>query len=449
VISWKDTNGRLWSPLQHQKKSLSRWIENGYRLRCLHQTGSGKTYVFLFCYLYLYYTLNYFPKGIIVCTRTLEKTTWTPLLKLWGIDKYLKVDTYQKIHNSPEILKDKEFIAIDEDHYLGTYKAKMVKTFLEHSMDIPYKITGTGTQEKGGIGDYFFSMKFLTGHDYSADKWMRSWGARYNLSLHKYLCSRENLEKMLYFYEPLMETVFLSDVMELPKFKDISVEMNLPKEQREAYDTFAYRDEYQLHALQDLPAQVILRLICSDVLPENEPTIKGKGQMHYKTKKVWDTKINKILDIVKKEDLPIIIWSRFRSFSDKLFHVLSETYRVQLWAGGTEKDLDKFDRGETDIVVASHQSVAEGMNLQRSHVAIFAHPDFDPTKYVQARYRIFRIGQKQLVKYYHLIYKDTIEEKIFKVLHGKQKNQKKSLKKIAKIEAEKNKRKLLSDFNKK
>lgn len=444
MIQWIDTKGRRWSPLKHQEQSRLRWLENGYKLRCLHETGTGKTFVFLFCYLSLYFMQKKFPKGLIVCTRTLEKTTWTPLLKLWGLDKHLIAETYQKIHNDPDILKDIEFIAIDEDHYLSSYKGKMTKTFLLYTRHIPYKILGTGTPEPRGLSDWFFSIKFLTGIYDSADKWIRSWGGWYKIEIYQYVCKKENFDKMLYYYAPLLDTVKLENVEELPKVHDHFIEMELSPEQQEAYDSFGYRNEFQLHALNPLTEGIILRMICSDVLTENVPEEPSPGVLKYEVKKIWKSKINKIKELCKTCDKPIIIWSRFRNFSEKLYEILSEKYSVQLWAGGTEKDLEKFNRGETEIIVASHQSVAEGVNLQKSHVAIFVHPDFDVTKYLQARHRIYRIGQESEVHYYHLIYKNTIEEKVWRAVNVKERRQNKTINFIAKTEVNKVKRKLLS-----
>jgi TATA-binding protein-associated factor len=61
-----------------------------------------------------------------------------------------------------------------------------------------------------------------------------------------------------------------------------------------------------------------------------------------------------------------------------------------------------------------------GLNLQAADTVIFLESDWNPQVDLQAMDRTHRIGQKQSVKVYRLITKDSIEEKIMKIQKQKQ-----------------------------
>jgi len=121
-------------------------------------------------------------------------------------------------------------------------------------------------------------------------------------------------------------------------------------------------------------------------------------------------------------DEKVIVWVWWRAFTDSLMEGLKKKkISAVLVNGGVsnkQKLIDKF-KGDTQVLVASLGSIAEGLNLQFCHNQIIANQWYDIIKDEQSQGRIERTGQESEMMSIRIVAKNSIEEEVVKVLKNK------------------------------
>jgi SNF2 family DNA or RNA helicase len=110
---------------------------------------------------------------------------------------------------------------------------------------------------------------------------------------------------------------------------------------------------------------------------------------------------------------------------EKLFKEYNYSY-LRLDGSTTTVNRNKYvnqfqnNDSKVEIFLISLKAGGVGLNLTNARTAILFEPWWNPAVEEQAFARIDRIGQLQTTKIYRLIYKNSIEEKIDKLIHEKQ-----------------------------
>lgn len=159
-----------------------------------------------------------------------------------------------------------------------------------------------------------------------------------------------------------------------------------------------------------------------------------------------DPKCNRVLDILTKgtggRDTPwmksgCILFSQYYDSAHFLAEYLSSQLsdvNIGLYAGGDKSGVflnGQFEKKEKDDIkraVKSHEirilvgtdAASEGLNLQTLSTLINLDLPWNPTRLEQRKGRIQRIGQvSDTVRIYNMRYKDSVEDKVHKVLSGR------------------------------
>ncbi len=107
-----------------------------------------------------------------------------------------------------------------------------------------------------------------------------------------------------------------------------------------------------------------------------------------------------------------------------LLHKSLHEYSPSSIIGGqsdTERqgNIDRFQNGETKLMIAGLRAGNVGINLTRAKYVIFAELDWSPAIHRQAEDRLHRIGQKNTVFAYYLIGNGTLDDHVANVLVDK------------------------------
>ena len=132
--------------------------------------------------------------------------------------------------------------------------------------------------------------------------------------------------------------------------------------------------------------------------------------------------INFVTNIMEIEE-SVVVFCHHRSIHNLLHQNLSDFSPVSIIGGQSDKvrqeQIDKFQNGESKLMIAGLRAGNLGINLHRARYVIFAELDWSPAIHRQAEDRLHRIGQKNTVFAYYLIGNGTLDNHVANVLVDK------------------------------
>jgi len=132
--------------------------------------------------------------------------------------------------------------------------------------------------------------------------------------------------------------------------------------------------------------------------------------------------INFVKNIMEIEE-SVVVFCHHRAIHTLLHQSLQEFSPVAIIGGQTDSfrqgQIDKFQNGESKLMIAGLRAGNIGINLTRAKYVIFAELDWSPAIHRQAEDRLHRIGQKNTVFAYYLIGNGTLDDHVADILVDK------------------------------
>jgi len=132
--------------------------------------------------------------------------------------------------------------------------------------------------------------------------------------------------------------------------------------------------------------------------------------------------INFVKNIMEIEE-SVVVFCHHKVIHKLLHESLSEFSPVSIIGGQSDKlrqdQIDKFQKGESKLMIAGLRAGNVGINLTRAKYVIFAELDWSPAIHRQAEDRLHRIGQKNTVFAYYLIGNGTLDDHVANILVDK------------------------------
>lgn len=129
-----------------------------------------------------------------------------------------------------------------------------------------------------------------------------------------------------------------------------------------------------------------------------------------------EDKLKAFRDLLESSDDRMIVFYNFTAELDAMLDIADELNRPTSQVNGPIKDLDNYNVYDNSVTFIQYQAGAMGLNLQLSNKIIYFTPPLSSELFEQSKKRIHRIGQEKPCFYYYLTCKNSIEEKIYKVL---------------------------------
>ena len=137
-------------------------------------------------------------------------------------------------------------------------------------------------------------------------------------------------------------------------------------------------------------------------------------------------KLHHVIDFVKnimEIEESVVVFCHHK-YIHKLLHESLQEFKPSSIIGGQndqirQDNIDRFQNGDTKLMVAGLRAGSMGINLTRAKYVIFAELDWSPAIHRQAEDRLHRIGQKNTVFAYYLIGKRTLDEHVANILVDK------------------------------
>ena len=132
--------------------------------------------------------------------------------------------------------------------------------------------------------------------------------------------------------------------------------------------------------------------------------------------------INFVKNIMEIEE-SVVVFCHHKVIHKLLHESLHEFTPVSIIGGQSDKfrqdQIDKFQKGESKLMIAGIRAGNVGINLTRAKYVIFAELDWSPAIHRQAEDRLHRIGQKNTVFAYYLIGNGTLDDHVASILVDK------------------------------
>jgi chromodomain-helicase-DNA-binding protein 7 len=339
------------------------------------------------------------------------------------------VTTYEIIIADFSILKNIhwKYLVVDEAHRLKNKSSKLAENLKNFYYDNILLLTGTPIQNN--LEELWSLLNFVDPQKFnSINQFLKEYGDmksseqvnNLHTILKPYLLRRmkEHVEKSI---APKEETIIEVELTTIQK-----------KYYRAIYEknfTFLNKGTKGNNVPSLLNIMMELRKCCNHpylikgVEDDITSTFRSKEDLlksliHCSGKMVL---IDKLLPKLKEGGHKILVFSQMVKVLDLLEeYLLSKSYSFERLDGtirGNDRQaaIDRFSKPESDrfVFLLSTRAGGLGINLTAADTVIIFDSDWNPQNDIQAQARAHRIGQKQLVKVYRLITRNTYEWQMF------------------------------------
>lgn len=392
-------------------------------------------------------------KNLVVCPSSLvlnwakEFSVWYPECRVFAIagDKRQRSKTISDFYNalyskkpcvmiiSKDTLKIEitaqledmvvDTMIVDEAHFLRNYKTKQSEAIFQVQAGIKYALTGTPAVTHGS--DVYGLLHFIDPHQFSSywqfvDRYWQINDNGWGKDVGKPKVEREDELKTLMALNSVQRK--RKEVMKwLPDATHQTIPVQLGKKQNKYYEdmfeTFMVEDselEHGVDTMNVLSQLMRLRQICLD------PRLLGFKEVGAKT--------TALLEFAEGMSDPFVVMTMFSSYFDLVKPELEKLgKKVAIIDGSVSKInrqriVEKFQRGEIDILLANIIAAGTGLTLDQSDTILFLDKSFSPADNEQAQDRIVPTTKEKYhpINIISLVAEGTVDERINEILDRKE-----------------------------
>lgn len=390
-------------------------------------------------------------KALVIAPKRVAEDTWTTEYEKWDHLKDLKIirimgapkereaalkedgDIYiitrDNIAWLVELLGRKwdfDTVIIDE---LSSFKNNQSKRFKKLRTVRPFmkRVVGlTGTPAPNGYMDLWAQIYLLDGGE-RLGKTITEFRKRYFNTLYRHGYNEYELrpgakEEIDEALKDLCISMRARDYLKLEEPLYINRVAKLSKKEIETYK------KMERDAVLELGDEDITALSAAAV--SNKLLQLANGAVYTDERDVIEihTKKLEVLEelIEEANGEPVLVFYNFQHDRDRILKKFKDAKLLD-----TEQDIKDWNNKKIKILLAHPASAGHGLNLQAGgNIIIWFGLTWSLELYLQANARLNRQGQKETVRIYRIIAKDTIDEKVLEVLEGKNIRQEKLLEEL-------------------
>jgi SNF2 family DNA or RNA helicase len=308
-----------------------------------------------------------------------------------------------------------ECLVVDECHRAKAPGGKLSRFLHRLAQRIPYRLGLTGTPMPHGLEDVYAQFRFLDEGVFGTSfTRFRALFCRMGGFEGRQIIGYQN-EGL--FHQKFMSRAFQVDasVLDLPEAVDVRREFTLSGEAARIYrelqnEFYSEVENGQVTAANALTRLLRLQQVTSGHIKNDE------GE----TRELHAGKAALFADLLEDADEPLVVFARFRHDLKQIERVAKAAGRSYAELSGSRRELEKWQRGEADILGTQIQSGGVGIDLTRSRIAVYWSVPFDLGQYLQSRARIHRPGQERSCLYVHLLASATVDAQVYRALERRQ-----------------------------
>jgi len=441
--------------LRPYQKRIANWLCSHPRACLSVGMGLGKTTAVLH---FLDYTRRLYQHAtaLIVAPKRVAETVWIPEAEKWELwqlranmllvtaknkqdadsDAPVKVVSRDNVW----LFAGKHFDVLVMDELTSFKNLKSQRTKAVLAVDADRRIGLTGTFAPNGLLDTYAQLAACgiasaDEHDYYA--WRGRWFVNVNQGRPVAFPDWKprhgtTAETALAPWLGDIITLTTEDYLHLPPIQTHTVEVELSKAERKAYDDLVATLHFELPGgLDDFTVSEKARFakvqtLCSGFVYDRDGEWSEDGVVRIKG---GGAKIAAAVEFCRRaagEGESVLLFYNYRETALWLGEELAkEGLRFASVKGSNLDWLGKWNGGELDVLVANPASAGHGLNLQSGgHIVLWLELTYNYEYYAQANARLHRTGQTQPVQVWHLVAKDTVDEGVLRLLQNKDKTNK-------------------------
>lgn len=390
-------------------------------------------------------------KVLVIAPVRVAKTTWVDEVKKWDHTKGLTVsvisgtpkqrqkalevdaDIYTIGKENTKWLCDTcnpwkfDMVVIDE---LSTFKnpqSQRFKALRSHLPFIKYFIGLTGTPAPRGIPD-LWSQIYLIDRGERLGRTLSAFRATYlypglsnGFTVYQWNVKKGAQEAIQEKLKDVCMSLEQNDCVELPpvSYLDVAVEL----------------DKKSLCRHKDFKKNLVLQLDNKEVMASNAGVLCGQllqiasGEIYTKdeagritgTQELHKCKLEALDELLEGSNgEPVLIYYYFKHEKERISKLLKKR-GLKYSTLENPEDIRRWNERKIDALLLHPASAGHGLNLQEggSIIIWYSLPNYNLEYYQQANARLYRQGQKEPVRIYRIIAKDTIEMDMVKALESK------------------------------
>lgn len=425
-------------PHEYQNYAVD-FVENHPVCALIISMGLGKTVITLTALLDLLFDSFLVHKILIIAPLRVARNTWPEELDKWD---HLKSLEYSLISGTPQerlqalakpadiyIINrenvpwlcslpgwDFDTVVIDELSSFKNHKAKRYQALMAKRPMVKRIIGLTGTPSPNGLEDLWAEFKLL-------DMGKRL-GRFIGQFRNQYMMPGRRNGYIVYNYLPLPGAA--EQVYE--KISDIAISMNsvdhLKMPDLVMIEQRVLLSEPEQDLYQQMKRDLVLPFMDQEITAANAAVLTGKlSQMasgaiysesgeniHIHSRKL--DMLEELIEAAAGKSVLITYW-----FKHDLERIQA---RFSVRVLNTDKDIQDWNDGKIEIAAIHPAAAGHGLNLQSGgSTMIWFSLTWSLELYQQTNARLYRQGQKETVRIYHLIAAGTIDEEIMKALKYK------------------------------
>ena len=389
-------------------------------------------------------------KVLVIAPKKVAEGTWSTEAQKWDHLQGLRVstalgseaqrnaaleriaDVYVINRENVVWLRDKyqhawpfDMVIVDEASSFKSHTAKRFKALASVSGKIRRMVLLTGTPSPNGVMDLWSQIFLLDGGQRLERRftWFRekyfepdARGAYGQIFSYKPKMGAD--EKILEKISDICISMKAEDYLTLPDMIYDTVPVVLDPKAEKTYremekEMVLQVDEENITALSAAALSIKLLQLANGAVYDED------GTVHH----VHDCKLDALAELVeglRARGRSALVFYQYKHDRDRILQMLRGTPGIRTGLLAGTNDIDAWNTGELDVLLAHPASTAYDLNLQAGgcHVIWFGQT-WNYEQYVQANARLHRQGQKDTVIVHHLVSVGTRDEDVIKALEHK------------------------------
>jgi len=377
---------------------------------------------------------------MVIWTATISKTKQKEYDSLFetGYDFHILIMNVESFSTDKGRLFAGKFLrahrammAIDESTTIKNPTAKRTKAIVALGKEAYYKRILTGSPVTKSPLDLFSQCNFLneelleSGSYYSfknryAVMKTHNFGGRRVQLVHSY----QRLDELASILKGFSYRVLKEECLDLPDKIYIKREVELSKEQLQAYSTMKSAALATLKGKMATAPHVLTQMMrlhqitCGHLKNDDGTTTEIKSN-----------RMTELMNLLDEVEGKVIIWGNYIYDIENLVKSVKKEYGndsvVQYYGATSSEDrakaIKKFQDPDSKVrfFIGNPQTAGYGITLTEAGTVVYFSNGYDLEKRLQSEDRAHRIGQKKSVTYIDFIAPKTVDEKIVKALRNK------------------------------